>query len=327
MFELFVIWLHDQSGFRKHLEETINGAISPGSPSSATADEGIAKLADPCTLSQRLHWALVRLHLFASNLALSHVQDAAMDAIQDLYLRRDWDVTPRLIRFLYAQCNPTSSLRIRRWAVAMVAFTLSSANTLDRSSKSVPAQFHELFKTYPDFSADYANHLRKMAASGLELRVKNPQLRVPTNRLRSEERRFAFRHCAFHTHRASVGEGRCPHLEGERRARRGAMLGEGSLSEQVRGQLAVQRPGMVISVMDLVVDPDRESFYGEPTTPPTEQPQPQKAAVAVKEEVKFEPMVSVFDVPKPLRRMRSMRSVAARARVFLQHQTSQLITV
>lgn len=203
MFELFVTWVHGQVSFRKYLDDTINIACSQ----AADLSKGV----DASTLSQKLHWALVRLHLFASSLNISTLQDTAMDAIQDLYLRRDWDVTPRFISFLYEQCSPTAALRLRRWAVAMVAFTLASTNTLDRTADSVPAQFHGLLKRFPEFSAEYANHIRKMSASGLDIRVKNPQLRIPANRLRNEERRFAFRQCAFHTHRAAVGEKKCPH--------------------------------------------------------------------------------------------------------------------
>jgi hypothetical protein len=203
MFELFVAWVHNQLSFRKFLDETISTACD----GSASLVKGV----DASTLCQKLHWALVRLHLFASSLGIPVLQDAAMDAVQDLYLKRDWDVTPRFIAFLYEQCTAASSLRLRRWAVGMVAFSLSSANTLDRSEGSVPSQFRRLLGLHADFMAEYKGHVRKMTASGLDLRVKNPQLRIPANSLRNEERRFAFRQCAFHTHRAAVGEGRCPH--------------------------------------------------------------------------------------------------------------------
>ncbi|SPN96784.1 uncharacterized protein DNG_00304 [Cephalotrichum gorgonifer] len=222
MFELFAAWIHEPHTFRRHLDDAISAACDASSPpagqhpapdsnSNKNGDKSEAATAattatNPC---QRLHWALVRLHLFASTLSLSPLQDAAMDAIQDLYLRRDWDVTPRFVSFLYSQCTADSSLRLRRWAVAMVAYSLS--NPAASRATSAPSQFQRLLGLHPEFSAEYAGHLRKMGASGLDIGAKNPQLRIPANRLRNEERRFAFRQCAFHTHRASAGEGRCPH--------------------------------------------------------------------------------------------------------------------
>ncbi|CAI4216373.1 unnamed protein product [Parascedosporium putredinis] len=233
-FTLFVTWVHGQASFRKYLDDIINIACAQ----AADASKG----ADAAALSQKLHWALVRLHLFASSLDIPTLQDAAMDAIQDLYLRRDWDVTPRFIAFLYEQCTSAAALRIRRWAVAMVSFTLSSTNTLDRSADSVPAQFHGLLKTYPEFSAEYASHIRKMAASGLDIRVKNPQLRIPANRLRNEERRFAFRQCAFHTHRAAVGEKKCPHELAEMKRKRMPIMAP--LAEDMSGfEVALKTQG------------------------------------------------------------------------------------
>lgn len=234
MFELFVTWVHSQVSFRKYLDDTITMACSQ----AANVPKGV----DSPTLCQKLHWALVRLHLFASTLNIPTLQDTAMDAIQDLYLRRDWDVTPRFIAFLYEQCSPSASLRLRRWAVAMVAYTLSSTNSLDRTPDSVPAQFHILLKTFPVFSAEYANHLRKMSVSGLDIRVKNPQLRIPANRLRNEERRFAFRQCAFHTHRAAVGEKKCPHDLAEMKLKRMPIMAP--LVEDISGfEEASKTPG------------------------------------------------------------------------------------
>jgi hypothetical protein len=54
-------------------------------------------------------------------------------------------------------------------------------------------------------------HIQKMSMSRADVRVKNPQLRLPANKLRSGERFFGFRQCTFHSHRATVGEGACPH--------------------------------------------------------------------------------------------------------------------
>lgn len=217
MFELFAAWVHDPHSFRRHLDEAITAACATPPPKPGAMDT------TRTTPSQRLHWALVRLHIFASTLSAAALQDAAMDAIQDLYLRRDWDVTPRFIAFLYAQCTPATSLRLRRWAVAMVTFSLSSPSP--PRNPAAPRQFQALLRRHAEFSAEYAGHLRKMAASGLDIRVKNPQLRIPANRLRNEERRFAFRQCAFHTHRASVGEGRCPHEVAALRRKRMPVLG------------------------------------------------------------------------------------------------------
>lgn len=63
-----------------------------------------------------------------------------------------------------------------------------------------------------EFRREYASHLNKMAgirSRGVDVRVKNPQLRLPRNGLRSEERYFGFRLCSFHSHRGVVGEGEC----------------------------------------------------------------------------------------------------------------------
>ena len=215
MFELFVAWVHEPLSFRQHLDDAINAACAAPPPDPAKGPTP--------TPSQRLHWALVRLHLFASMLSVAVLQDTAMDAIQDLYLRRDWDVTPRFISFLYGQCTPAASLRLRRWAVAMVTYSLSSPSP--PRTPTAPRQFQELLRQHAEFSAEYASHLRKMSSSGLDSRVKNPQLRIPANRLRNEERRFAFRQCAFHTHRASVGEGKCPHEVAAQKRKRMPVLG------------------------------------------------------------------------------------------------------
>lgn len=251
MFELFAAWVRDPPSFRRHLDVTISAACAaPRTPPCTAAEDGAAR---PKTPSQRLHWAIVRLHLFASTIGAHPLQDAAMDALQDLYLRRDWDVTPRFIDFLYAQCTPAASLRLRRWAVAMVTFSLSSPSSPGGCSgggsapSCVPRQFQHLLRQHPDFSAEYASHLRKMAASGLDIRIKNPQLRIPANRLRNEERRFAFRQCAFHTHRASVGEGRCPH-EAEVRTVKGMSVLVPLVIEEDKGRVGVVEAPMPLKM-------------------------------------------------------------------------------
>lgn len=202
MFALFVEWLHDRYSFRRCIDETINQTQVAGQMQM-----------------QELHWALIRLHLFASHLSLYHLQDTAMDIIQDLYLKCDWDVSPSLIAYLYTKCEALPSVRLRRWVAAMVAFSLTGASSNASPIKFHPqdsqtsdlTHIHALLESLPEFAADHAIHLQKMDDSGLDVRFKNPQLRIPANKLRNEERAFGFRECSFHSHRATVGERRCPH--------------------------------------------------------------------------------------------------------------------
>lgn len=157
-----------------------------------------------------------------------------MDAVQDLYLKCDWDVPPSLIVYLYTQCEALPAVRVRRWAVAMVAFSLTGDNNHDQlkfhpqdSATSDPARFRALFSSLPDFATDYATHVRNMRAAGLEVRFKNPQLRISANKLRNDERLFGFRECSFHSHRAAVGEKRCPYNEGRGRSKHPFEMGLG----------------------------------------------------------------------------------------------------
>ena len=214
-FALFVEWLHHRPGFRWFLDDGVTSALEAGQ-----------------LPTQNIHWAVIRLHLFAAHLDLFELQDIAMDALQDLYLRCDWDVYPSLVTYLYTKCDALAAVRLRRWAVAMVAFSLSVAasprtsyprphrasNTHKRShshghhqSPSDPAPLRALLDQLPEFADDLAMHHRKMRASGLDARFKNPQLRLPTNSLRNDERAFGYRECSFHSHRASIGERRCPY--------------------------------------------------------------------------------------------------------------------
>lgn len=193
MFLLFVEWLNDRHNLRIYLDQII-----------AEAEE-----AGPKAL-QEIHWATIRLHLFASHLSLFSLQDTAMDTIQDLYLKCHWDVTPTLISYLYNKCEALPAVRMRRWAVAMVAFSLTSSSP-NATGSSDPARFNDLFETLPEFAQDHAIHMQKMEQSGLDVRYKNPRQRVPANRLRNDERAYGFRECSFHSHRATVGEKRCPH--------------------------------------------------------------------------------------------------------------------
>ncbi|KAF5018411.1 hypothetical protein F66182_9618 [Fusarium sp. NRRL 66182] len=207
MFSLFVDWVHLGLRFRPHLDEAIANAHDTG-----------------LEASQNIHWSLIRLHLFASRLGLYRLQDLSMDAIQDLYLRCDWDVPSGLITFLYTECEDLAAIRLRRWAVAMVAFSFTGGPRLtfhpQDSATSEPTRFSELLEQLPEFAADYDIHMEKMQLSGLDIRFKNPQLRIPANRLRNDERAFGFRQCSFHSHRSSVGERRCPHESGSTKHRR-----------------------------------------------------------------------------------------------------------
>lgn len=207
VFSLFIQWLHSPRTFRRFLDESI--AMAHDTSQQAAQD---------------MHWAMVRLHLFASHLDLDKLQDLAMDALQDLYLNLDWDVPPTLIRYLYTQCEAAPAVRVRRWAVAMVAFSLTVPDNQalkfhpQDAATSDPARFQALFASLPDFASDHATHVGNMTSAGLDIRCKNPQLRISANKLRNDQRLFGFRECSFHSHRAAVGEGRCPHSEGRGRA-------------------------------------------------------------------------------------------------------------
>ncbi|KAI1386981.1 uncharacterized protein F4822DRAFT_331579 [Hypoxylon trugodes] len=183
MFELFTYWLNE----RRNLDRFID----------------TAEIDHSC---KELHWDLVNLHLFAAQIDIPALQDCAMDAIQDVYLRCNWDISPKLINYVYTSCDPQESCRLRKWIVAMTAWTLGGVVTTEMNNN-----IQRLFDQFPDFSAEYHSHTRKMAKSGLESHFKNPQLRLPSNNLRNEERQFGFRQCSFHTHRSTVGQGRCPH--------------------------------------------------------------------------------------------------------------------
>ncbi|OHE96915.1 hypothetical protein CORC01_07700 [Colletotrichum orchidophilum] len=199
MFELFVVWLHQGDSFRRHLDEMITlVSDAPGVP------------------CQRLHWALVRLHIFAARLDLHHLQDLAIDALQDIYLRCDWDVTPRFVEYVYGQCDAESAMRIRRWTVAMVAWSGAGGSSSTVKDDGGLERFQDMFERFPDFATEFTSHLCKMKSSKLDTRIKNPQLRIPANKLRNEERQFGFRQCSFHSHRAAVGERRCPHTTASR---------------------------------------------------------------------------------------------------------------
>lgn len=195
MMELFVVWLYQRHSFRTVLEGMIAAVTVTPKP--------VNKIK---VLNSRraLHWNLVKLHLFAAVIRLPQLQDIAMDGLQDLYLRCDWDVSFNFVRYLYEECSRDAAFRLRKWAVAMLSWTLSNGC-------GDVAAFNDLFVEFPELYEDYIKHQDKMEDSRADVRVKNPQLRLPRNRLKNEERHFGFRQCSFHSHRSSVGEGRCPY--------------------------------------------------------------------------------------------------------------------
>jgi hypothetical protein len=116
-------------------------------------------------------------------------------------------MSPRFLSFLYGDCDAQHAVRLRKWAVAMLAWTLHGAD----KAITMAGQVDRLFATYPPLKADYQIYIKKLSQSKADVRIKNPQLRLPDNRLNSAERFFGFRQCTFHSHRATVGEGTCPH--------------------------------------------------------------------------------------------------------------------
>ncbi|KAM3558184.1 hypothetical protein ARSEF4850_004720 [Beauveria asiatica] len=261
MFGLFVEWLHAPLSFRSYLDDT---AAAAAAAAAATRDplspSSLPSSSSPASPAQLLHWALVRLHLFAAHLGLAPLQDLAMDALQDLYLCCDWDVSPAVVTYLYTRCEARPAARLRRWAVAMMAFSLAvadwhtttgssggggragggppprpddsrtaaaaaAATASAASAADADTRLRGLIGALPELAADYATHVRSMRRAALDMRFKNPQLRIPANALRNEKRAFGFRECSFHSHRRAVGQGACPHgASGLRRAEAGSRL-------------------------------------------------------------------------------------------------------
>lgn len=186
MFELFVYWLRQRRDFQGHIDE--------------------ARRYDCC---EDLHWDLVNLHLFAAQLDIVALQDAAMDGIQDLHLLCNWDISERLVEHVYTACDPETSCRLRKWIVAMTAWSLGGGIEKIGTAQKM----EQLFRTCPDFWSEYVAHLSKISKTRIQLQLKNPQLRLPSNSFRNEERQFGFRQCSFHTHRSRVKDGRCPHVK------------------------------------------------------------------------------------------------------------------
>lgn len=183
MFRLFEFWLYERKGLGRFVEEAeLNHAF------------------------EELHWDLVNLQLFAANIGEAALQDVAMDALQDLYLRCNWEIDPELVKYVYTECDPEASYclrNLRRWIVAMIAWGMGDAEA--------GVALETVFGECAGLRKEYENHISKVAASKLDVDFKNPQLRLPSNNLRNEERQFGYRQCSFHTHRSAVGQGRCPH--------------------------------------------------------------------------------------------------------------------
>ncbi|KAI1744276.1 hypothetical protein F4680DRAFT_406853 [Xylaria scruposa] len=183
MFRLFEFWLCERKGLGKFIDD--------------------AEYDQTC---EELHWDLVNLQLFAANIGEAALQDVAMDALQDLYLRCNWEIDPELVKFVYTECDAEASYclrNLRRWIVAMIAWGMGDAE--ERGA------LETMFSKCAGLREEYDSHLKKVSASKLDVDFKNPQLRLPSNSLRSEERHFGYRQCSFHTHRSTVGQKRCPH--------------------------------------------------------------------------------------------------------------------
>ncbi|RCI15681.1 hypothetical protein L249_3500 [Ophiocordyceps polyrhachis-furcata BCC 54312] len=185
-FGLLAQWLHESS--------SLDGVVALARARGSKA-------------ARELHWPLVSLHLLASRLHVHQLQDHAMDLLQDLYLACNWHVAPSLVAYLYTKCDVIPAVRIRRWVVAMVAAASDDEDDVGDETRTK-------FGSLPDFVDDYHLHLAGLARAGLDVRLKDPRRRIACNRLRNHGRRFAFRQCSFHVHRAAVGEGPCPHARG-----------------------------------------------------------------------------------------------------------------
>ncbi len=253
VFELFVLWLHRRHAFRAVVDSAVtileaeaqSGEMlqllppkadrpgSPNGPNGPKGPKGPRARSVSASLSD-LHWHLVDLHMFAAFVQIPALQDVVMDTLQDLYLRLNWAATPALLRFLYVDADDVAACRLRKWAVALLGWTLANAWDEAEPADGRPAADAAKAEAdgqssgrnallalldLPALAADYDAHQAKMCASRADARIKNPQLRIPSNQLRREDRHFGFRQCSFHSHRRVVGEGRCPHERHERHER------------------------------------------------------------------------------------------------------------
>ncbi|KAK8020954.1 hypothetical protein PG990_006092 [Apiospora arundinis] len=203
MFELFTYWLHQRHSSSNNNNNNINA--SKKQDFRAILDDAVRN-----DYAEELQWDLVNLHLFAAHvIEVPALQDAAMDAVQDLHLMCNWDISSKLVRHVYVDCDADASCRLRKWIVAMTAWTLGGGFERPGTAQ----QMQDLFEGCPDFWRDYVAHISKISKSRVRIATKNPQLRLPSNNLRNEERQFGFRQCSFHTHRSIVKQGRCPHVK------------------------------------------------------------------------------------------------------------------
>lgn len=101
------------------------------------------------------------------------------------------------MRHLYQECTRQESFRLRNWAVATLAWTLSNEG-------GDPLACDELFSGFSGLRGDYVKHMDRTADSKVDVRAKNPQPRLPRNKLKNEERHFGFRQCSFHSHRSRI---------------------------------------------------------------------------------------------------------------------------
>ncbi|CAK7197539.1 hypothetical protein SEUCBS139899_000187 [Sporothrix eucalyptigena] len=274
VFELFVLWLYRRHTFQAVVEDAVTILAREAEPKEViqllpeeASEDGTSSQSSTPSLSpsssplgtpgtsgisasrnlSNLHWHLVHLHLFAALVDIPVLQDAVMDALQDLYLRFDWAATPALLTFLYVDADAFAACRLRKWAVALLAWTIANADDATENRLSAlarlegsppPAGLHDRLPSgrssgtaalqrlarLPALHADYSAHRRKMQASRADVRIKNPQLRIPSNHLRREDRHFGFRQCSFHSHRRAAGEGRCPHERARREHQKSVLI-------------------------------------------------------------------------------------------------------
>lgn len=229
MFELFVLWLYQRSvGLVRLVDEV-----------SAHRAGGVKATSKICR-SIGLPQNLAELHVFAAKVGIDELQDVALDALQDVFLRCEWQATPKFIRFVFECYDPENAYRLRQWTVAMMAWTLAATGTdllslcfaasKNRSKKSPREQhpslsnhhqkqpipefvrrFSAILSDIPDLLKDFVDHVSKLSRLKGSAAQKNPTIRLPTNCMKTDGRQYGFRLCSFHSHRKEVGQGECPH--------------------------------------------------------------------------------------------------------------------
>ncbi|KAJ2898819.1 hypothetical protein MKZ38_003639 [Zalerion maritima] len=226
MFELFVLWLYQRS---TGLSRLVDEATSFGGIGSWPGRGGNGKVIAQTCRALNLHWNLARLHVFAAKADIEELQDVALDCLQDVFFRCDWDITPNFVRVVYERCDPDHAFRLRKWTVAMMAWTLATKDVDLESlcpgmTQPPPAQqsfistiarrFGILIGDTPDLLRDFSDHVSKLSKIRGDASSKNPSIRLPSNALKSDGRQYGFRMCSFHSHRRDVGQGTCPHRLG-----------------------------------------------------------------------------------------------------------------